>query len=77
MYMVNNSRNNFVVGESVIYPNHGIGIIEQVYHRKESGREESFYHLRIAANTPNNPLKRPFRLVPSAIIIIPTEIISE
>ena len=48
--MVNNSKNNFVVGESVIYPNHGIGIIEQVYHRKESGREESFYHLRITAN---------------------------
>ena len=48
--MVNNSKNNFVVGESVIYPNHGIGIIEQVYHRKESGREEAFYHLRITAN---------------------------
>ena len=48
--MVNNSKNNFIVGESVIYPNHGIGIIEQVYHRKESGRKESFYHLRIIAN---------------------------
>ena len=48
--MVSNSKNNFVVGEKVIYPNHGVGIIEQVYSRTVSGRQESFYHLKITSN---------------------------
>ena len=40
----------FKVGDKVIYPNHGIGIIEKIQSRLGSGSEQSFYTLRIIAN---------------------------
>ena len=48
--MPRESFNSFAVGEKVVYPNHGVGVIEQIDRRSNSGRQESFYHLKIAAN---------------------------
>ena len=37
----------FKVGEKVVYPAHGVGVIEDVKARKISGTDEQFYTLRI------------------------------
>ncbi len=37
----------FKVGEKVVYPAHGVGVIEEVESRKHSGTEIQFYTLRI------------------------------
>jgi CarD family transcriptional regulator len=37
----------FKVGDKVIYPNHGVGIIEKIQSRNLSGEERTFYTLRI------------------------------
>jgi CarD family transcriptional regulator len=42
---------NFIIGEKVVYPNHGVGVIEQINTRTVSGREESFYQLKIFSNS--------------------------
>lgn len=42
---------NFSVGEKVIYPNHGVGVIEKINQREISGRQESFYQLKIVSNS--------------------------
>jgi len=38
---------NFKVGDKVVYPNHGVGVIEQVAKRSIGELESSFYCLRI------------------------------
>lgn len=38
------------VGEKVVYPNHGVGVIEQITHSNLDGRSENFYLIRILAN---------------------------
>ncbi|MFH1572646.1 MAG: CarD family transcriptional regulator [Acidobacteriota bacterium] len=40
----------FRIGEKVVYPNHGVGIIEEVTSRSVNGMPEEFYMLRIHAN---------------------------
>jgi len=40
----------FNIGDKVVYPNHGVGIIEQVTRRSVNGMPEEFYMLRIHAN---------------------------
>lgn len=40
----------FKVGEKVVYPNHGVGIIQNVCMRSIAGRQEEFYTLKIASN---------------------------
>jgi CarD family transcriptional regulator len=40
----------FRVGEKVVYPNHGVGIIEEVINRQIDGVPEEFYMLRIHSN---------------------------
>lgn len=40
----------FRVGDRVVYPNHGVGIIEQVTSRAINGVPEEFYMLRIHSN---------------------------
>jgi len=40
----------FKVGDKVIYPNHGIGVIEKIQTRQLSGNEQTYYTLRIVAN---------------------------
>ncbi len=41
---------NFKIGDKVVYPNHGIGIIEEIRDREFYGQQECFYSLRILAN---------------------------
>jgi CarD family transcriptional regulator len=40
----------FKIGDKVVYPNHGLGIIEQIEMRAMGDREEEFLTLRIVAN---------------------------
>ena len=42
----------FQVGEKVIYPNHGIGVVESIQTRPIPGGKISLYQLRILANDP-------------------------
>lgn len=37
----------FKVGDKVVYPNHGVGVIEKIQSRVQSGEERVFYTLRI------------------------------
>ncbi len=41
---------SFKVGDKVIYPNQGVGIIEDVSTKTISGHAEEFYMVRLAAN---------------------------
>ena len=40
----------FKIGDKVVYPNHGLGIIEQIEKRSMGNRVEEFLTLRIVAN---------------------------
>ena len=40
----------FKIGDKVVYPNHGIGVIEDIEKHKLEGTNGSFYRLRILAN---------------------------
>lgn len=40
----------FKIGDKVVYPNHGLGIIEQIERRSIGPREEDFLKLRIVSN---------------------------
>jgi CarD family transcriptional regulator len=40
----------FKIGDKVVYPNHGIGIVETIQHRHIAGRDETCYTLRILSN---------------------------
>jgi CarD family transcriptional regulator len=44
-------RVNFQVGEKVVYPNHGVAVIENVSARIFAGHFERFYLLRLAYNS--------------------------
>lgn len=40
----------FKKGDRVVYPNHGIGVIEDIEEREFFGQQQAFYALRILAN---------------------------
>ncbi|MEW6730439.1 MAG: CarD family transcriptional regulator [Acidobacteriota bacterium] len=40
---------SFRIGEKVVYPNHGVGIIEQISSKHIEGNDNHFYHLRLSA----------------------------
>ena len=40
----------FDIGDPVVYPNHGVGIIEKISNRLVQGKFERFYLLRICSN---------------------------
>ncbi|MGB7218082.1 MAG: CarD family transcriptional regulator [Vicinamibacterales bacterium] len=40
----------FEVGDKVIYPNHGLGVVERIEEKTILGTTCGFYHLRIVAN---------------------------
>ena len=40
----------FAVGDKVVYPNHGVGVVEEIRMRQIVGAEQEFYHLRIFSN---------------------------
>jgi CarD family transcriptional regulator len=41
---------SFEIGDKVVYPNHGVGIIEKISNRLVQGKFERFYLLRICSN---------------------------
>src|ERR1700751_4022339 len=41
----------FKIGDKVVYPNHGVGIIEQISYGVLEGRTETYYMLRITSNS--------------------------
>jgi len=41
----------FQVGEKVVYPNHGVGVIENISWRSFGSRDEQFYLLRLACTS--------------------------
>jgi CarD family transcriptional regulator len=41
---------DFKLGEKVVYPNHGVGLIEQISFGYVNGRSERFYMLRIVSS---------------------------
>lgn len=40
----------FKIGDKVVYPNHGVGVIEQIQSKEFGGAASTFYSLRILAN---------------------------
>ena len=44
------NMDKFEIGDKVVYPNHGVGIVEKISNRLISGRFELFYLLRICSN---------------------------
>jgi len=40
----------FKIGEKVVYPNHGVGIIEQISYGVLNGKTEKYFMLRIASS---------------------------
>ena len=42
---------NFRIGEKVVYPTHGVGIIEQIHSWPASSSSQKFYLLRIYSNS--------------------------
>src|SRR5574342_1288408 len=40
----------FKIGDKVVYPNHGVGVIEQIMDASSSGVDNTFYRLRILSN---------------------------
>ena len=40
----------FKLGEKVVYPNHGVGVIEQISYGYMNGRSERYYMLRIVSS---------------------------
>ena len=45
------SNLTFSIGDKVVYPNHGVGIIEQISSRTIDNRVEKFYLLKIKASS--------------------------
>src|ERR1019366_4192276 len=41
---------DYKIGDKVVYPNHGVGIIEQINYGVVNGRTETYYMLRISAS---------------------------
>src|SRR6202140_1110931 len=42
---------DYKIGEKVVYPNHGVGVIEQISYGTLNGRTEAHYLLRITSNS--------------------------
>ncbi|MGD8377481.1 MAG: CarD family transcriptional regulator [Acidobacteriota bacterium] len=42
--------NNFKIGDKVVYPNHGVGVIQEIESKTFGEAEGTFYSLRILAN---------------------------
>src|SRR2546421_12144344 len=45
------SDGNFHIGDKVVYPNHGVGVIEQISSRTIGASVEKFYLLKIKASS--------------------------
>ena len=40
----------FRVGQKVVYPNHGVGLVEKIEDGEIDGHEQTYYHLRLLSN---------------------------
>ena len=40
----------FKIGQKVVYPNHGVTVIEEISPSRLDGTEQTFYHLRLLSN---------------------------
>jgi CarD family transcriptional regulator len=40
----------FKVGQKVVYPNHGVSLVEKIEPTKMDGTEQTYYHLRLLSN---------------------------
>jgi CarD family transcriptional regulator len=49
--MISSSNGHFHIGDKVVYPNHGVGIIEQISSRTIGANVEQFYLLKIQASS--------------------------
>jgi CarD family transcriptional regulator len=49
--MINSTLSNLQVGDKVVYPNHGVGIIEQISSRTLGSTVERYYLLKIKASS--------------------------
>ena len=49
-HFVNGGHVTFLAGDKVIYPNHGLGVVERIEEKTILGTTCGFYHLRIIAN---------------------------
>jgi CarD family transcriptional regulator len=45
------NNQSFSIGDKVVYPNHGVGVIEQISSRTIGSQIERFYLLKIAASS--------------------------
>jgi len=41
---------SFKVGQKVVYPNHGVSLIEKIEDGEIDGHEQTYYHLRLLSN---------------------------
>ena len=41
---------NFEADQKVVYPNHGVGVIEKIEQHEIDGMEDTYYHLRLLSN---------------------------
>lgn len=41
---------SFKVGQKVVYPNHGVSLIEKIEEGEIDGHEQTYYHLRLLSN---------------------------
>ena len=48
---MNNAISSFQIGDKVVYPNHGVGVIEQISSRTLGATVERFYLLKIKASS--------------------------
>ncbi|MGH9637392.1 MAG: CarD family transcriptional regulator, partial [Candidatus Angelobacter sp.] len=46
-----NAQLNFAIGDKVVYPNHGVGVIEQISSRTIGPNVHKFYLLKIKASS--------------------------
>src|ERR1700722_16939412 len=49
----------FKIGDKVVYPNHGVGVIEQISYGMLDGRTETYYMLRITSSSLKVMVPRP------------------
>ncbi|HUP24665.1 MAG TPA: CarD family transcriptional regulator, partial [Thermoanaerobaculia bacterium] len=40
----------FEVGQKVVYPNHGVSVVESIANDSIDGIQQTYYHLRVLAN---------------------------
>jgi CarD family transcriptional regulator len=41
---------NFELGQKVVYPNHGVGVVEKIAEGEIDGVAQTYYHLRLLSN---------------------------